>query len=69
MFLVVRWLAIAALVAFGVRRKSLTLWILIAMVAGAEIGDVVPQDGAVDEIGAVHGATLLGARRRGGRAC
>ena len=38
MFLALRWLAIAALAAFGWRRKSLTLWILIAMVIGAEIG-------------------------------
>jgi proton glutamate symport protein len=33
-----RWLAIAALVAYAWSRKSLTTWILVSMVIGAEIG-------------------------------
>jgi proton glutamate symport protein len=37
-FLALRWIPILALIVFGWRRKSLTVWILIAMVVGAEIG-------------------------------
>src|SRR5215813_939251 len=33
-----RWLAISVFAAFAFKRKSLTTWILVAMVAGAEIG-------------------------------
>src|SRR6476646_10242860 len=33
-----RWVAIASLIALGIQRKSLTTWILISMVVGAEIG-------------------------------
>jgi proton glutamate symport protein len=33
-----RWLAIAALVAVVARRRSLTAWILVSMVVGAEVG-------------------------------
>ncbi|HYK76207.1 MAG TPA: cation:dicarboxylase symporter family transporter [Daejeonella sp.] len=33
-----RWLAIASLVLLGFKKKSLTAWILISMVVGAEIG-------------------------------
>ncbi len=40
--LVSRWLALAALITYGVRRRSLTTWILIAMVVGAEIGNDFP---------------------------
>ena len=36
--MVLRWLAIAALVAFVARRRSLTAWILTSMVIGAEVG-------------------------------
>ena len=36
--MLLRWVVIAALVAFVARRKSLTAWILVAMVIGAEIG-------------------------------
>ena len=39
---VLRWLAIAALVVFVARRKSLTAWILVSMVIGAEIGHDFP---------------------------
>src|SRR5262245_40103412 len=35
---VLRWLAIIALVVFVARRRSLTAWILLSMVIGAEIG-------------------------------
>jgi proton glutamate symport protein len=37
-WMVLRWLAIAALVAFVARRRSLTAWILVSMVIGAEVG-------------------------------
>lgn len=40
---ILRWLAIAWLVAFAVRRRSLTPWIFLAMVAGAEIGFDAPH--------------------------
>ncbi len=38
-----RWLAIAMLVWYGFRRKSLTTWILISMVMGAEFGHDFPS--------------------------
>jgi len=38
-----RWGAIAALIAYAVRRRSLTTWILVAMVAGAAIGHDFPD--------------------------
>lgn len=38
-----RWLAIAALCAYAWRRKSLTTWILVSMVIGAEIGHDFPE--------------------------
>jgi proton glutamate symport protein len=41
--LVLRWLAIAALMAWAARRKSLTVWILVAMVVGAEVGHDFPD--------------------------
>jgi proton glutamate symport protein len=37
-WMLLRWLAIAALVVFVARRRSLTAWILVSMVIGAEIG-------------------------------
>jgi proton glutamate symport protein len=37
-----RWLAIAALVAYALARRSLTTWILVAMVVGAAIGHDFP---------------------------
>src|SRR5262245_30454980 len=40
-----RWLAIAGLVAFGLKRRSLTAWILVAMAAGAEVGHDWPAVG------------------------
>src|SRR5437868_14439517 len=36
--IVIRWLIVLALIAYGWRRKSLTTWIFVAMIAGAEIG-------------------------------
>ena len=36
--LVLRWLLILACVAFAWRRRSLTIWILVAIIVGAEIG-------------------------------
>src|SRR5262245_63911640 len=41
--LFVRWLAIAALAMWAARRKSLTIWILLAMVVGAEVGHDFPS--------------------------
>ncbi|MCI0352093.1 MAG: cation:dicarboxylase symporter family transporter [Acidobacteriales bacterium] len=40
---VVRWLAVAALFAYATVRRSLTTWILVAMVAGAEFGHDFPD--------------------------
>src|SRR5262249_21640027 len=40
--LVCRWAAIGVLFGYGVKRKSLTTWILICMVIGAEIGHDAP---------------------------
>jgi proton glutamate symport protein len=36
--MLLRWLAIIALVVFVARRRSLTAWILLSMVIGAEVG-------------------------------
>ena len=38
-----RWLAIAGLVAYAIKRRSLTTWILVSMVIGAEIGNDFPE--------------------------
>ena len=37
-----RWLAIAGLVVYGIKRRSLTTWILVSMIIGAEIGHDLP---------------------------
>ncbi len=42
---VTRWLGIAGLLLFAVRRRSLTTWILVSMVIGAEIGHDFPVIG------------------------
>src|SRR3954469_10407023 len=42
-YLISRWLAIAALVYYAFRRKSLTAWIVVGMVVGAEIGHDFPK--------------------------
>jgi proton glutamate symport protein len=39
---VLRWIAVVAAVAFAVRQRSLTIWILVAIVVGAEIGHDFP---------------------------
>jgi Na+/H+-dicarboxylate symporter len=44
--IVSRWLAIAALIYYGIMRKSLTAWIIIGMIVGAEIGHDWPKFGA-----------------------
>jgi proton glutamate symport protein len=41
-----RWLFIAGAVAYAVRRRSLTTWILVSMIVGAEIGHDWPEVGA-----------------------
>ncbi len=38
MTLAARWLAVAALMLYAARRRSLTTWILVSMVVGAELG-------------------------------
>lgn len=40
-----RWLALAGLVAYGLKRRSLTAWILVSMAIGAEIGHDWPAVG------------------------
>src|ERR1051326_1754850 len=40
--IILRWLLISGFVAFGFKRRSLTTWSLVAMVAGAEIGNDWP---------------------------
>jgi proton glutamate symport protein len=40
--IIIRWLVIAVLTAYAWRRKSLTTWILVSMIAGAEIGNDWP---------------------------
>ena len=43
MLFALRWVAVAALVAFAARRRSLTIWILVAMVAGVIVGHDFPN--------------------------
>ncbi|ALD21457.1 dicarboxylate/amino acid:cation symporter [Hymenobacter sp. DG25A] len=40
--LVARWVALLALVAYGTQRRSLTFWIVVSMLVGAEIGHDFP---------------------------
>src|SRR5882757_2064648 len=40
---VLRWVAVVVLCAFALGRRSLTPWIFVAMVAGAEIGFDAPR--------------------------
>ena len=42
LFTVARWAVIAALVFYALRRKSLTTWILVSIVLGAEVGHDFP---------------------------
>jgi proton glutamate symport protein len=41
--MVFRWIAIAAIVGYAVYKKSLTTWILISMIVGAEFGHDLPE--------------------------
>ncbi len=41
--LVIRWAAIASLIVLAIQRKSLTTWILVSMVVGAEFGNDFPK--------------------------
>jgi proton glutamate symport protein len=43
LLMAVRWLAIIGLVYYAIRKKSLTTWILISMVVGAEVGNDFPE--------------------------
>ena len=38
-----RWIAVAAMCWFAYQRKSLTTWIIISMIAGAELGHDLPE--------------------------
>jgi proton glutamate symport protein len=40
--IIVRWILVIAAVAYGLRRRSLTTWILVSIVIGAEIGNDWP---------------------------
>lgn len=40
---IVRWIAIAGLLLHAIRKKSLTTWILVSMVVGAEVGHDFPE--------------------------
>ena len=42
LFLALRWAVIAAAVVFAARRRSLTTWILVSIVVGAEVGHDFP---------------------------
>lgn len=41
--MVFRWLAIASIIGYALYKKSLTTWILISMIVGAEFGHDLPQ--------------------------
>src|SRR6516225_6696827 len=42
-FMALRWIGLAALVAYGCLKRTLTAWIFIAMLLGAEIGHDFPR--------------------------
>jgi proton glutamate symport protein len=42
-FLILRWVIVAALTVYAARKRSLTIWILLSMVIGAEIGHDFPD--------------------------
>src|SRR5271165_5289532 len=42
-FLLVRWIILAALIVYGCKRRTLTAWIFVAMLLGAEIGHDFPD--------------------------
>lgn len=39
----IRWLAIVGLLFYGIKKRSLTTWIMISMIVGAEIGNDFPD--------------------------
>lgn len=41
--MVIRWIAIGILIFYGVQKKSLTTWILVSMIIGAELGNDFPE--------------------------
>jgi len=41
--MIFRWIAIASIIGYAIFRKSLTTWILISMIVGAEFGHDLPQ--------------------------
>lgn len=41
--MVFRWIAIASIIGYAFYKKSLTTWILISMIVGAEVGHDLPQ--------------------------
>src|SRR6202044_347832 len=43
LFPALRWIALAALIVYGCMRRTLTAWIFIAMLLGAEIGHDFPN--------------------------
>jgi proton glutamate symport protein len=43
LLMAVRWIAIGGLIALAIQKRSLTTWILISMVIGAEIGNDFPE--------------------------
>jgi len=45
LFVVLRWLVVGVLFVYAARKRSLTTWILVAIVAGAEIGHDFPEAG------------------------
>ncbi|MGE5424978.1 MAG: dicarboxylate/amino acid:cation symporter [Syntrophothermus sp.] len=40
---IARWMVIGVLIAYAIKRKSLTTWIMISMLAGAEFGEDFPS--------------------------
>ena len=42
--LLARWLALGGFVVWAARRRSLTAWILVSMLVGAELGHDFPQE-------------------------
>ncbi len=43
LLMIFRWIAISGLIFYAINKKSLTTWILVSMVVGAEIGNDVPE--------------------------
>ena len=41
--LAIRWIAIAGLIVYAIQKKSLTAWILVSMIIGAEVGHDFPE--------------------------